>query len=238
MISTKNTSLFKRCLESISPLIQETNVRFKDDGIYIKSIDKTQIILVDFYMPKKCFDSYSVEPNLVGLNIQELYNMLSRSFDQDKLQLDLKDTYLDVFLSGQIQRRFSLSYLDLSENDIKIPEINFDATFTISAYLLKEILKDASLIGTTITFKVESGKFIVESKGDKGQLETIVPEVKAKSKKNIISKFSLAFLKNMTKAIDNETELTIKLSDDTPLYLGYTLGDKVEVKFYLSSMLI
>lgn len=238
MITAKNTTLFKNALEAISSLIQETNVRFKQDGIYIKAVDKTQILLLDFYFEKSAFDNYLVDPSLVGINIHELYNIVSRAFDSDKLKLDLKETSLEINLLGQIERKFNISYIDISDNEITIPEIKFDCEISIKAYFLKEILKDISLIGTTVTLKVRDNKFIVECEGDKGKIETTLPKVKIKSKKNVTVKFSLSYLKNITKSIDNDTEVILKIADDSPLYLEYSLDNKVKINFYLSSMLI
>jgi proliferating cell nuclear antigen len=238
MIVTKNVYLFKKSLEQIANLIQETNIRFKDSGIYIKAIDKTQILLVDFYYPSSIFDKYDIDPNLFGINISEFYNMVSRSFDKDKLKLDLKDNYLDINLVGVIDRKFKLSYLDTSNTEIKIPNITYESKVILSAYFLKEILKDVSLISNTVIFKIQDGKFIIESEGDKGKIETIVSKAKVKSKKNIFSKFSLAYLKNITKSIDNSTNIIFKLSEEAPLYIEYDIEDKVKIKLFLSGMLI
>ena len=238
MITIKNTNVFKKSLEAISGNIQEANIRFKDDGIYIKAIDKTQILLVDFCMPKSCFESYVVDPSLVGINLSELNNMVSRSFEKDKIKLELKETYLDIYLLGSIQRRFNLPFIDLNDEEIKIPEIKFDAQVKVSAYLFKEILKDVNLVSSTITFKVVDGNFVIESEGEKGKILTEVCKAQMKTKKQIAVKFSLSFLKNITKTIDNETELVIKFSEDAPLYLEYNLDKDVKLNYYLSSMLI
>jgi proliferating cell nuclear antigen len=238
MIKTKNISLFKKSLEVITPLIQETNIRFKDTGIYIKAIDKTQILLVDFNISKKAFDSYSVEPSLIGMNIQELLQMISRSFDKDSLILDLKEQYLDILLKGKIERNFNLPYMDLSEQDFNLPEIKYDVSFNLGAGLLKEIIKDVTLVATTLIFKIENNKFIIEATGERGKIRTNVLDVKTKSKGNIVAKYSLAFLKNIVKSMDNEAILNIKFSEDAPLFIDYKIDDNTDIKFYLSSMLI
>ncbi|MDD3177926.1 MAG: hypothetical protein PHR26_00225 [Candidatus ainarchaeum sp.] len=237
MITAKNVSLFKKSLEGISSLIQETNVRFKDDGIYIKAIDKTQILLIDFYFPKYFFENYSVDPSLVGLNIQEVYNMLSRSFEKDKLKLELKENSLQINLLGAIQRKFNTSFIDISDSDISIPEINYESIITVPAYFLKEILKDVSLISSTLTLKLVDNKLIIESFGEKGDIEVSVLKAKVKSKKNVCVKFSLAYLKNITKSIDNDCEIILKLKDDSPLFLEYNIEKDIKIKFYLSCML-
>jgi proliferating cell nuclear antigen PCNA len=238
MITSKNITLFKKSLESISGLIQETNVRFKDEGIYIKSIDKTQIILVDFFMPKAIFDNYSVDPSLIGLNIFELNNMISRSFESDKLKLELGDNQLDISLTGTLNRKFNLSYIDVLDQEVNVPEMKYSTEIVLKAYLLKEILKDVSLISSTLTFKVIDDKFIVEAIGEKGKIETNIPKIKLKSKKNIFLKFSLSYLKNILKSIDNDTEITLRLEEDAPLYIEYYIDNLVLIKIYLSSMLI
>jgi len=238
MITTKNTLLLKRSLETITPLIQETNVRFKDDGIYIKAIDKTQILLVDFFISKKAFDGYAIEPTLVGINIQELENMLSRSFGEDKLLLELKEQGMNVSLLGKLERKFYLPFIDLSEQDINLPEIRYDVDFQLNAGLLKEILKDISLVSSTLIFKIQDNKLVIEATGEKGNIKTSLPDIKVKAKKNFAVKFSLSFLRNITKSMDNEKDLTIKLAEDVPIYLEYTLSKDCTIKFYLSSMLI
>lgn len=238
MITAKKSSIFKKSLESIVPLIQSTNMRFKSDGIYIRAVDKAQIILLDFYFPKSAFENYVVDPNLVGINILELYSIVSRSFETDKLKLDLKQNYLEINLIGQIDRKFNISYIDISEDEINLPEIKYDCEINISAFILKEILKDVSLIGSTVLFKVKNNKFFIESKGDKGNIDVNLSKVKVKSKKDLTSKFSLSYLKNITKPIDNDKEIILKLSDEAPLYIEYDVEDKVKIKVYLSSMLI
>ncbi len=238
MIKTKKISLFKKSLETITPIIQETNIRFKEEGIFIKAVDKTQIILVDFSMKKKAFDSYSVEPNLFGLNIQELKQMISRGFEKDQLILDLQPLHLDIMLKGTIERNFHLPYLDLSEQDTNLPNIKYDVSFKINAGLLKEIIKDVDLVASTTLFKIEDNKFIIEAFGERGKIKTKVKNVKQKTSKNITAKYSLSFLKNITKAIDNESELEIKFSEDSPLYINYSIDENINIKFYLSSMLL
>ncbi len=237
MIKTKNTSLFRKSLETIAPLIQETNVRFKEEGIFIKAVDKSQIILIDFSFKKKGFDSYVIEPNMFGINILELKQMISRAFEKDQLVLDLKPLHLDITLKGNIQRNFNLPYIDLSEQEINLPEIKYDASFKVKAGLLKEIIKDVDLVATTVVFKIEDNKFIIEAFGERGKIKTKVQTLK-KASKNFSAKYSLSFLKNITKAIDNDVELEIKFSEDAPLYVDYSMDENVNIKFYLSSMLL
>lgn len=238
MILAKNIALFKSSLEAISSLIQETNIRFKSEGIYIQAVDKTQILLLDFFFPASCFDTYTLEPSFVGINIFELHNILSRAFDSDKLKLELLDNSFEILLSNNIERKFTLSYLDLPEQDFSLPSIDFTAEIVIDAYLLKEIIKDVNLIGSTLIFKIKNNKFIIECEGEKGKIQTTIPKAKLKSKKDIAVKFSLSYLKNITKTIDHNVSIFLKLAEDSPLFIEYFIDNKIKLNFYLSSMLL
>jgi proliferating cell nuclear antigen PCNA len=236
MIRTKNIALFKKSIDSLSSLIEEANVRFKDTGIFIKAIDKTQILLVDFSISKSFFDSYKLEPNLLALNIQELGNIISRSFPNDKLYIDIKEDYFKILLKGKIERDFHIPYIDLSDQELKLPDIKYKIDVNINAGLLKEIIKDVNLIASTLIFKVDDGKFYIEAEGEKGKIKTLLPQIRA-GKENVSVKYSLSFLRNIFKNIDPESIVNLKFSEDSPLYIHYKINENINIKFYLSSML-
>ena len=91
MIELKNIGFFKDALEAISFFIPEGNFRFSDNGIYFKALDPSQVLLVDYFIDKKLFDKYNIEPSFVGIDLAELNKILQRASPKDKLSLDLTD---------------------------------------------------------------------------------------------------------------------------------------------------
>ena len=91
MIESRQSDFFRSAVESISSFVPEGNFRFSDKGVFFKSIDPSQVVLVDFFVDKKYFDKYAIEPNFVGVDLVELNKILQRALPSDKLILSISD---------------------------------------------------------------------------------------------------------------------------------------------------
>ena len=225
MIELKQIDFFKRAVESISSFIPEGNFRFTDKGIFLKAIDPSQVVLVDYFVDKKCFDRYSIEPNYIGVDIIELNRILQRLLPDDKLSIDVSDAELKLKFESEMKRFFRLPLIDVSGEEPKTPAIEYDAKIEIGASSMKEVLKDASLFGSSIVLKVIDGKFFVEAKGSQGVMEAEATKVShISSKTEITAKYSLNFFQNIVKQADNEKLITIELKNDSAMRVTYSIG--------------
>lgn len=238
MIELKQVDFFKSAVESISSFIPEGNFRFSDKGIFFKAIDPSQVVLVDYFVDKKCFDKYLVEPNYVGVDVVELNRILQRSLAGDKLFLDVSDAELKIRLESDMKRSFRLPLIDVSGEEPKSPPIEYEAKIEISAQSFKEVLKDAGLFGTSVILKVTDGKFFVEAKGSQGVMEAEATKISTiASKKEITAKFSLNFLQSIVKQADNEKMILIELKNDSAMRVSYAIGPS-RIVFYLAHMIL
>lgn len=98
MIELNKVDFWKRAIEAISVFIPEGNFRFSDNGIYFKAIDPSQIVLVDYFIDKKSFDKYDIEPNFVGIDLVEFNKLMQRCMSNDKLSMDVNDAEMKVKL--------------------------------------------------------------------------------------------------------------------------------------------
>jgi len=115
MIELKSIDSWKRAIDAISSFISEGNFRFNDEGISLKAVDPSQIVLVNFSMPKSAFDKFSVEPSFVGLDLVELGKIMARALPNDTMLIEVGDSELQLRLEGDIARSFSLPLIDVSE---------------------------------------------------------------------------------------------------------------------------
>jgi proliferating cell nuclear antigen len=238
MIELKQVDFFKGAVESISSFIPEGNFRFSEKGVSFKAIDPSQVVLVDYFVDKKCFDRYVVEPNFVGVDVVELNKILQRLLPEDKLSIDVSDAELKLKFESELKRFFRLPLIDVSGEEPKSPTIEYDAKIEITAASLKEILKDASLFGSSIVLKVIDGKFFVEAKGSQGVMEAEATKVShISSKKEIVAKFSLNFLQNIVRQADNAKQITIELKNDSAMRVTYAIGPS-KIIFYLAHMIL
>ncbi|HNV01063.1 MAG TPA: hypothetical protein PKK60_01390 [archaeon] len=238
MIELKRIDFFRRAVDAISSFIPEGNFRFSDKGVSFRSTDPSQVVLVDYFMDKKLFDKYEIEPNFIGVDLVELNKMLQRAMIADKLFIDISDAELKLKFESELKRTFRLPLIDVSVEEAKVPTINYETKVEIMASFLKELLKDASLFGSSVVLKVEGGRFFLEARGSQGALDSeALRAASVSSKSNVTSKFSLGFFQNLIKEADNEKKVIIYLKNDSPMKVEYNIGES-KITFYLAHMIL
>src|SRR3989344_2990431 len=178
MIELKRIDPWVKAINAISSFISEGNCRFNEHGISFKAIDPSQIVLVNYSLPKNSFTEFNVEPNLVGVDIVELNKIMQRVLPNDRLTMELSDAELGITLDGEINRAFRLPLIDVSEEEINIPATKFDAVIEINSRILKEALKDAALFGSSVVLRVKGTQLIIEARGSQGTLKTVAKQAK------------------------------------------------------------
>lgn len=240
MIELEKHEHWQRAVEAIAGFISEGNFRFSDSGIFFRAIDPSQVVMIDYSIPKSLFEKYDIEPSMVGLDIAELSRILSRSMASDRLIMNLSDSELKIRFEGEMSRSFNLPLLDISEEEISLPETKFDARVEITGKILKEALKDASLLGTSVVFKAKSNEFVIEARGTAGNLNSVIKKPKhvaVKATGEVTSKYSLNFLQNIVKGADPEKKVVLELKTDAPMKISYTIGPST-INFHLAHMLL
>ncbi|MEK6972888.1 MAG: hypothetical protein AABW72_02520 [archaeon] len=239
MIVLENIKQLQTAIKSISNFISEGNFRFNDKGIALRAIDPSQIVLVNYLAPKGIFKKFSVEPSLIGINIEDFEKIMRRAFANDVMELSLEDSFLNIRFLGDLDRNFKLSLIELNEEEASLPDIAFTAKVTIKARILQETLKDASLFGSSIVLNIKDNVLTMEARGQQGTLKTLIKKECAAvdSKDEINNKYSLNFFENLVKEADPESELKIELKTESPMKISYRIGDS-EIQFYLAHMIL
>ncbi len=238
MIVLKNTEQLKIALEAISLFIPEGNFRFSDDGIHFNAVDPTQIVFLNYFIDKKVFDEYDIEPSYVGINILEFNRIIQRAMPEDKLFLELTDSELKIRLESSLKRSFRLPLIDVSGEESKEPSTKYDSKIIIGSTSLKEMIKDAVLFGTSVILRIKTGNFFVEANGPQGTMvseATLVSKITAKEEIN--SKFSLSFFQKIIRCAEQGEKITLELKNDSPIRISYNIG-KSKITFYLAHMLL
>jgi len=240
MIKLSRIAPFQTAIRAISNFISEGNFRFNDKGISFKAIDPSQIVLVHYVAPAAIFDDFEVEPSFVGIDLEEFNKVMKRALHNDTLEMDLDDSHLLVKLRGNLERSFRLSLIDITDDEAEIPQQEYDAVIEVNARTLQEALKDAALFGSSIVFKVEKGKLLIEARGSQGTLRTEAKQsdlIKIKASKDVTSKYSLNFLENIVKEADPDSTISLELKNEAPMRISYPIED-TKIQFYLAHMIL
>ncbi len=236
-----NAKYWKDCISAIVSLVDEGLFNITKEGITLKAMDPSSISMISFTMPNKSFSKFSVEkPTSIGLNIENLDKMLSRTRDGESLVMkDSDNKLLMEFIGPNGRRRYKLQLIDVKKSVEKEPNVDFDADIKMNGEPLKDIIKDAGLISSYISFNASKNQFSVRARGDSGELEEFHETEnsgimkKMDAKKEAESTFNLEFLENMVKSCPPGNDIDIALKSSEPMKLGYNIGD-ASVTYFLA----
>ncbi len=239
-IKIDNAKYWKECVSAIVSLVDEGLFIINKEGISLKAMDPSSISMISFYMPNKAFSKFNVDKNVsLGLNIDNLNKILSRTREGESLVMKDVDNKLSLEFIGQgSRRRYKLQLVDVKKSVDKEPNVEFDATVEMVGDPLKDIIKDANLISSYISFKASKEQFAVSARGESGELEELHEAEggmmkKVEAKKNAESTFNLELLDNMVRSCPTGSTITLSLKSNEPLKLKYNIGD-AEVNYYLA----
>lgn len=237
----KDAKEFYKCIDAIGVLINEGLFTVDKEKFFLRATDPSQISLVDFVMPKDAFEEFIVDIGQesasklsFGINISNLLQILSHSNSDDKLSIEIKEgkPSIQIEFIGKSKRSFTIPLIDVSDQQHPLPQIPFEVTVQVTPDQLISGIKDAALFSSHLVLRVNDEKFILETQSSKGKFkqeveagDIVISGTKAKAM------FPLDYLQNMIK--NAKTTITIKLKDDMPIELNYTIGTAA-IRYYLA----
>ena len=231
---------FSRAMEAVWNLVDEGTFKIGDKGISLMAIDPSQISMVIFELGKDSFLEYEVEEeHKLSLDIDYLKNILKRARENETIRMENEEGKLIIsFETEKSKRRFKIPLLDLSEGVNREPKIEYHNSVKISTDVLKEIIKDASIISSYIKFSLTPDGLEVSAKSERGELEEVFDKegeviTELKVENGARAYYPLQYLDDIVKASGKNDVATIYLETDMPMKLEYYI-EQAHAKYYLA----
>ena len=249
---------FTAIFQHLKLFTDAVNILFEKTGIYIQTMDNTRVSIFELKMPSEWFDSYCHKGNSaisIGVSSSLLFKILNT---RDKLQsimvayneetddkLSIQFTCMNndkskTDIKGIFDKHFEIPLIDLTEEHMAIPEIDFQAEIVLPSSIFASIIQQLKLFGETIEItcnedkimlcsnSIENGKMFVEIKIDD------VEEFSINEGENLSISYSLNYLNNICLYHKIAKNIEIKLSNDFPMRIYYDLGEGASILFYLA----
>ena len=231
-----DATMFKKCIDAISTLIDEGEFIANEDGLMLRAMDPSQIAMVDFKLPKSAFESFSPTTSRIGLNVDDLSVLMNRVRAGEKLEMKLDEdkARLVLVFKGNSTRRFTMPLLDLGGNIPNEPKLEFESVVKLNGAFLKEALKDTQLVSSHVILNVRPDAFVITAHGDKGDVEIETKQIiESKVEKESRAMFPLDYMNDLLKNADSSTNVVLSLGTDKPMKLKYLI-ENAEVTYYLA----
>ena len=218
----------KGIVNVISTLVDEVKFSVDAEGIGLKAVDPAHVAMIEVYIGKGAFESYSAEPTEIGVDLDKVKEVLKLAVSGDVISMEQDESHGRlIFKVGNITRRMNL--VDTSSmSDPKVPQLSLQAKVEIVVAELQKGIKAAETISDHIALTADEEFFELSSEGDTDSASLRLDKSKLKSieaKAKVCSLFPLDYFSNLVKAIPSETAVKIELDNDYPVKIGFDLAD-------------
>lgn len=237
LIELQNPTLLSRAIEIISEIVNEVRIKVDESGLGITAMDPANVSLVGFRLPKKSFTRFEAGVETLGVNLDNLKQILKRCNSGSTLLIEKKDNLLEIQIRDRIRRNFILSLIDIESNDIdfktKTEKMEFSSSVELNSIDLIDSIEDCSIMSDSCSFIIENDKFIIEAKGlNSARAEFSGDEAKIKAE-NCRAKYSLEYLQKFIKGAKLCEKSLLEFANDHPLKIEFW-NEFMELKFVLA----
>jgi proliferating cell nuclear antigen len=233
-------------------------MHFETERLYIQSMDKSHICLADIEINNKWFSSYDCSSNNnISVDSNQFAVLMNYALKHDSVELKFEDEvapeklYMN-FLNekekkGSFDHFFELNLIDVEEDGLGIPDVEYDVEFTIDSKKLVDVLSELFIVGQDLNITCNDNIVELNSSGDSAKLKVNIPVSElneyAISEEYVVSEgknqglnisFSLSHICKMCATVKLGAMINVSLSSEYPMSLQYNLGDESNVVFYIA----
>ena len=154
-LATVQASAIKSTFEVLKDILNDVNIYFKKDGVYIVTLDTARTSLVDMYLSADNFEEYTCEEEIVaGINVSNTFKLLKSITNSDVLVMSIEcKEYMKIEIHSEAKKTctvFSLKLLDINENQIEVPSMTMTTITPMLSADFQRICRNMFSIGNDI----------------------------------------------------------------------------------------
>jgi len=243
-------SMWKKVLESIKDLLTEAIFDCSSTGITLQAMDSSHVSLVSLSMKSDGFDTYRCDRNLsMGINLGNMTKIMKCAGNDDVITMkagDESDTVSLVFESPNQEKvsDYELKLMDIDSEHLGIPETEYSCVVKMPSGEFQRICRDLSQLGDSVIIccTKEGVKFSASGELGTGNIKLSQNASSDKEDEAVIVDmneavnltFALRYLNFFSKATPLSTQVTLSMSQDTPLVVEYKIAELGFLRFYLA----
>ena len=241
------TSLFQH----IKLFTDNINVNFQPDRMFIQAMDSSRVSIFELYLPKSWFDVYTIQQTngmTIGINTNLLYKVLHAREKNQRLCIQLDEAggeKLQLHMSSDntshFDKHFEVPLLDIDSEMMSIPEMEYQAEFSLPAITFATLIDQLKLFGDNLRIECSEEKIQLFSEStESGKMMVDIPiddltSFAIEDKQELNLSFSLIHLHNICLYSKITKDIEIAMTTNYPIRIQYILDDAdAKIVFYLA----
>jgi len=223
-----DATVWRYVITGISKVIKEGVFKADEDGLRLRAMDPSHVIMVDLNFPSSSFSEYEASGERIPLNLEELGKVLRRARSNDVLELYLEEDLLNIVFERGLVRRFGLPLIELEEGELGEPRVEFKAMAKMGAGHFREAIRDIEMVGDNLTMSTDGMALTLSNESDTGRAEVVLTResgllLSLESEGEQTSNYSLDYIAEILPAAQKADFVTIQFSTDMPCKITFEL---------------
>ena len=233
LIKLENPTSFTKVIEIISDLVTEVRIKVNEFGMSITAMDPANVAMVGFKVPKSAFSQFESGNEVLGVNLDNLKQILKRCSSGSSLLLEKKENLLSIQIQDRIKRNFTLNLIDVESEEKELPNLEFSSLVEIDSIDLINSVEDCSVVSDSCSFIIKGGNFIIEAKSLNSAMSEFSGDEANIKAEDCKAKYSLEYLQKFMKAAKLTEKIILHFAEDHPLKIDFKNQD-MELNFILA----
>jgi proliferating cell nuclear antigen len=240
---------FAMMFQHMKAFSDHINIMFESSRFYIQCMDSAHVSIMELTLPSTWFDVYSfTEPMTIGLSSAMLYKILNSRGKMQELKIEVdsdSSDNLSIHFTGdsknEFDKHFELPLMSIDSELMEIPGLDYQAELTLTSSHYASIIGQLQMFGDTMTIDCSENRIMLVSQSrDQGKMfvEIKIDDVAGFSIEEGLElklSFALGYIRNMCLYNKITDQIEIKLSENFPMKVVYTLGQEdATMCFYLA----
>lgn len=238
--------LWRYVLKELAEFLETVGIKFSPrEGVRLRAMDPSHVILVDLHIPTTAFEVYDVEQETTLLiPLESVAKILRRAKKTDKLMIvsDGSKLTLGLISKGGVERIFVLSLLTGSYEEIPELSLEFEVQAKILGPTLATTLSILEDVGEVLKIKASKDGISFISSSELGEVEipftvvtgTLIDYQPPSSTDEILNAYSMDYISTLTSLSKLAETVTVKLGKDLPCEVSLDLVSNTQLKTYIA----
>lgn len=250
IVNKEKIDMFIAMFQLLKSCTSAVTLRFNVDKLYIQGMDKAHVCLFDITIQRNWFNKYDmgIEDTELSVDCNCINAIISRIQDGNILEFEYNDTdpdKLDINLihdkdvKGDYNRYFRIPLLDLENELLDIPTVDYDAELTLSCKQLIDLTSQLIIFGDDLNIKCSEELLELSAHGDMGEMKVNIAiddlkEFAICEGEEINLAYSLNYVHKMCLTNKLVSNVELSFSATYPMRIKYDLGAESSIMFFLA----
>ena len=245
-IKTVQSNAIRILFEALKDILTDVNLQISNDGLKIMSMDGSKQAVVNLKLEASKFEKFYCQcPIRAGVNMTSLFKIIKSVKNSDIVTFTIfKDTSTKLHIEIENKEKKTnistvLKLLDIDEDILDIPNIEFDTVKTMPSNDFQSYIRDLSIISNKITLESKNSTFSLSVLGDFADTVINIGDSnlgEMPSDHHSKGTFFIKYLLLFTKSTNLCTTVEIYLKNKFPLILVYNVANLGKLQYCLAPL--